>query len=140
MAKVGPFLAQRDKTGKNGLVWIGVPERCDKCKDEYPMSWITFNGKQFLCVACEADEHYDPESHFDPNSIEYSSSYVADEPKEEQSTFDFLEECDCCHDEFPIREMTMGKDGNTLLCRKCASGEIDVTVGDEGPYDKYFRD
>lgn len=131
----GPFLKQQKPGGKMGLVWIGVPERCDKCKEIYPMSWITFNGKQFICVACETAEQYNPESHFDTGSIKYSSSYTTTEPKNEQNNTDFIEECDCCHDFFSIHDVTIGEDGNQLLCRKCARGDFP----DEGPYDKYFR-
>lgn len=34
------------------MEWIGVLEECDCCHDEYPMSWIIYNGIQFLCYAC----------------------------------------------------------------------------------------
>ena len=34
------------------LYWLGVLELCDLCGDYWPMSWITFTGKQFLCGAC----------------------------------------------------------------------------------------
>lgn len=37
---------------REGLEWIGVLEECDCCHDEYPMSWIIYTGKQFLCYAC----------------------------------------------------------------------------------------
>ena len=119
---IGPFHNQKDKDGKGGLVWIGVPERCDRCKGEYPMSWITFNGKQFLCAACDADDNYP----------------VDKSQKQEDASFDFMEECDCCHDIFPISEMTIDKSGNNLLCKKCGRG--DTVIGEEGPYDKYFQD
>ena len=40
---------------REGLEWIGVLEECDCCHDEYPMSWIIYNGIQFLCYACYYD-------------------------------------------------------------------------------------
>ena len=39
----------------DGLVWIGVLETCDLCCDEFTMSWIEFDGKQFLCLACRSE-------------------------------------------------------------------------------------
>ena len=36
----------------SGLDFVGVLETCDLCGDEYPMSWIIYTGKQFLCYAC----------------------------------------------------------------------------------------
>jgi hypothetical protein len=38
--------------GRKHLVWMGSLEECDLCHTEYPMSWIIFSGKQFLCYAC----------------------------------------------------------------------------------------
>ena len=44
---------QLDKNnGKKHLVWVGSLEECDLCHIEYPMSWMVFTGKQFLCYAC----------------------------------------------------------------------------------------
>lgn len=37
------------------LYWIGTLETCDLCGDEYPMSWIEFNGVQFLCLKCRCE-------------------------------------------------------------------------------------
>ena len=44
-------LAKKD--GHKHLVWMGSLEECDLCHIEYPMSWIIFGGKQFLCYACK---------------------------------------------------------------------------------------
>ena len=38
------------------LVWMGSLETCDLCGDIYPMSWITFTGRQFLCAACVGED------------------------------------------------------------------------------------
>lgn len=32
--------------------WIGTLETCDLCGYEYPLSWIIFTGRQFLCFRC----------------------------------------------------------------------------------------
>jgi len=37
------------------LVWMGSLEECDLCHDIYPMAWIVFTGRQFLCVACDCE-------------------------------------------------------------------------------------
>jgi hypothetical protein len=34
------------------IIWVGVLETCDCCHDVFPMSWIIYTGKQFLCYAC----------------------------------------------------------------------------------------
>ena len=34
------------------IQWIGVLEECDLCHDTYPMAWIIYTGKQFLCQSC----------------------------------------------------------------------------------------
>ena len=34
----------------------GFLETCDLCHDEYPLSYIIFTGKQFLCFKCEEDK------------------------------------------------------------------------------------
>lgn len=39
-----------------GVEWIGVLETCDLCGDEYPMSWIRYTGRQFLCASCDAED------------------------------------------------------------------------------------
>jgi len=38
------------------LVWMGSLEECDMCHDIYPMVWIVFTGRQFLCMACDCEE------------------------------------------------------------------------------------
>lgn len=42
--------------------WIGVPEECDCCHEEYPMIWIEFTGRQFLCLACRTEPPSPPKS------------------------------------------------------------------------------
>ena len=32
--------------------WEGSKEICNKCKESYPMVWIIFDGKEFLCYSC----------------------------------------------------------------------------------------
>jgi hypothetical protein len=34
-----------------------------------------------------------------------------------------LQECDCCHDEFPLREVALAESGQ-LLCGKCRAENI----------------
>jgi hypothetical protein len=38
---------------KPDIQWIGTLETCDLCGDEFPMSWVRFTGRQFLCAACD---------------------------------------------------------------------------------------
>jgi|ERR1035437_2165251 hypothetical protein len=84
----GPFLA----VNHCKLIWIGTPERCDSCQEIWPTSWITFDGKRFLCTSC----YYELKENDDPR----------------------LEQCDLCHYDFPLSEMTLSY--NQLLCKKCA--------------------
>ncbi len=44
---------------KEGLAWVGVLEECDCCHEEFPMSWIVYNGIQFLCYACAYGSDYE---------------------------------------------------------------------------------
>lgn len=37
------------------LVWMGSLEECDLCHDIYPVAWIVFTGRQFLCMACDCE-------------------------------------------------------------------------------------
>lgn len=37
------------------IYWIGSFEECDLCHEIYPMAWIEFNGRQFLCLACRSE-------------------------------------------------------------------------------------
>lgn len=32
--------------------FLGVLEECDLCHMEWPLSWIVYNGIQFLCYGC----------------------------------------------------------------------------------------
>lgn len=34
------------------MMWIGVLERCDCCHEQYPMSWVIYDGNGFWCWAC----------------------------------------------------------------------------------------
>lgn len=43
-----------------GLYWLGPIESCDLCHEIYPLSWIEFNGTQFLCLACRTEERSQP--------------------------------------------------------------------------------
>lgn len=89
----GPFL----HVGKRGLIWIGTPEKCDSCQDSFPTCWITFDGKRFLCTAC---------------------NYEIKENSEAR-----IQECDLCHYHFPLSEMTISY--NQILCKKCASDNVE---------------
>ena len=82
----GPFL----RIGSRKLIWVGVPEKCDCCGETYPMCWITFDGKRYLCTSCNYDLKENCEA--------------------------YLEECDLCHYEFPISHLSINY--NQLLCRK----------------------
>ena len=73
-------------------MWIGNPEKCDCCQESYPMSWIIFDGKRFLCTAC----NYEVKENENAN----------------------IEECDLCHYDYPLDQMTISY--NQILCKKCA--------------------
>ena len=92
-----------------GLTWIGVPEKCDCCQVSYPMAWIKFDGKRFLCISCD----------YEVNENENA----------------YIEECDLCHMDFPLIEMTLNY--NQILCNKCASDDASkkeqALVEQEGP-------
>lgn len=49
------------------VIWVGVLETCDCCGDEYPMSWISYNGIQFLCAACGCN--YSPDEKVQENCL-----------------------------------------------------------------------
>lgn len=34
------------------LYWAGSLEECDLCHDQFPMCWIIYTGRQYLCHAC----------------------------------------------------------------------------------------
>jgi len=96
---VGPSFGEK----KRGLLWIGVPEQCDRCKEIWPMAWVAFDGKHFLCTACDWDvtvEH---------RSVE---GYTVSEDA------NLIEVCCSCYKYFDIGEMTISY--NELICRKCA--------------------
>jgi hypothetical protein len=42
------------------IQWIGTLETCDLCGDEFPMSWVRFTGRQFLCAACDGEVGSNP--------------------------------------------------------------------------------
>lgn len=92
----GPFLLVKGpKIDGGGLSWVGVPERCDRCGKEYPMSWITLSedGKRLLCAECD----------FDVAKLQGS---------------EYSQECDLCHNDFSIHEMTI--EYNQLVCKHCS--------------------
>jgi len=41
--------------GWDNIEWLGNLEQCDLCHDDYPMAWIQYSGKQFLCFSCRHD-------------------------------------------------------------------------------------
>jgi hypothetical protein len=88
----GPFLAVQQSREHRGLMWIGTPELCDCCQEMWPTSWITFDGKRFLCTSCQ----YELKENIEAN----------------------IECCDLCHDDFPLSEMTLSY--NQILCKKCS--------------------
>ena len=46
-----------NKDDHKGLIWVGSIEKCDECHCKYPMCWIIFDGKRFLCFACHYPDH-----------------------------------------------------------------------------------
>lgn len=99
----GPFLNIKNR----GLVWIGVPEQCDRCKEIWPMSWITFTGTYFLCTACE----YQVTS--EGRGMEIG---VAED-------LNLIEVCPSCYTYYNITTMTISY--NELICRKCAHKRVE---------------
>jgi formylmethanofuran dehydrogenase subunit E len=37
------------------IQWIGTPEKCDECGEQYPMAWIQFVDGRFVCLACMSE-------------------------------------------------------------------------------------
>lgn len=94
----GPFLNVKNR----GLVWIGVPEQCDRCKEIYPMSWIAYDGEHFLCTACEWDVY-----------TEHKDMVIA-----VSEELDLITGCSTCYKYCDINEMSISY--NELICKKCA--------------------
>lgn len=107
----GPFrLVKAPKNVGGGLTWLGVPEKCDRCREFYPMSWITISedGKRFLCAECEFQE-------------------------DKLALSELTHECDICHNIVLMNEMTI--EYNNLICRRCRQ-----PTNDSGKYDHFFQD
>jgi hypothetical protein len=95
----GPFLNVKHR----GLIWVGNPEQCDRCKEIYPMCWIEFTGTHFLCNAC----------HWDVTVEGRSVTMTVSED------LNLIEPCGHCFKYFSIEKMTI--DYNVLVCRPCAA-------------------
>lgn len=105
------FKPKEEKEGLGGLVWIGVPETCDRCGERYPMSWITItnDGKRFLCVECEYAEM-------------------------KLMTSEYAQECEVCHSIVSVHDISI--EYNTLICLRC----LKKKENDEAKYSHLFED
>jgi hypothetical protein len=108
---IGPTI--RNGNPAKGLLFIGVPEQCDRCKEIYPMSWIEFDGEHFLCTACSWDVH-----------VEHKDMEIA-----VAENLDLIECCGTCFKYGNINEMTISY--NQLICRKCANKLYQERLRDE---------
>ena len=94
----GPFYNVKNR----GLVWVGVPEQCDRCKEVYPMSWIEFIGTHFLCSAC----HWNVTVEKRDINISVAEDLLLIQP------------CGYCFQYFTVNDLVI--DMNQLVCRTCA--------------------
>jgi len=89
-----PFVAVYDPFFKKQmLTWIGVKEKCDVCRLEFPMILISIVGKQFVCKDCRS------------------------RPVKKESIYDFLEDCECCFFPYPLEDLIIH--GNKFFCPEC---------------------
>lgn len=105
----GPFLNVKLR----GLVWIGVPEQCDRCKAICPMAWVTFDGTYFFCEQCYWDVHVEK------RSMEYNV----------KEDLNLIEVCFDCYKYFSFDKLTISN--NDLICqgcyrKRCKKQEADV--------------